>query len=304
MTPSHTGQGAGVPAAAAAVLAVVAAVGYLLAARRLRRRGDVWPWARDASFSTGQASLVLVALVPLPGGEFTAHMVQHLVIGMVAPLLLVLGRPVTLVLRALPAGSPRRALRAVLRSRPLGLLSLPPVAAVLDVGGLWLLYRTGLFARLHGHPWPHAAVLVHVLGAGLLFTFAVCQLDPVRHRHGLPLRAATLVAAATAHAVLAKTLYGSSPPGTAFPGHDAARAAEAMYYGGDLVEIALAVVLARQWYTAAGRRAAGGARPAPGPQRTGLWELGGATVAQKAHWWAVSKSPRRPIASGASESGR
>ncbi|MEV6549611.1 cytochrome c oxidase assembly protein [Streptomyces sp. NPDC051597] len=301
MTPSHTGQAAGIPAATAAVLALVAAAGYLLAARRLRRRGDAWPWARDASFTAGQAGLVLAALVTPPGGEFTAHMVQHLVIGMVAPLLLVLGRPVTLVLRAVPAGAVRRGLRGVVRSRPLGLLFLPPVAAVLDVGGLWLLYRTALFSRLHDHPWLHAAVSVHVLAAGLLFTFAVCRLDPVRHRHGLPLRAATLVAAATAHAVLAKTLYGASPPGTAFSGHDLARAAETMYYGGDLVEIALAVVLARQWYTAAGRRGSASGR---GRQRTGPCELGGATVAQKAHWWALSKSLRRPIASGASESVR
>ncbi|OAR23232.1 hypothetical protein A8W25_27420 [Streptomyces sp. ERV7] len=253
MTPMP-GQAMGVPAGVAAVLALSAGVAYLLAARRLRRRGDTWPWSWDASFTAGQAGLVAVALAPMPGGEFTGHMVRHLVIGMAAPLLLVWGRPVTLVLRALPAGPARRGLRAVLRSRPVGALVLPPVAAVLDVGGLWLLYRTGLFAHLHGRPWPHAAVYTHVLAAGLLFAFALCRLDPVRHRYGLPLRAATLIAAATAHSVLAKTLYGSSPPGTAFTGHDLARAAEVMYYGGDLVEVALAAVLARQWYTATGRR--------------------------------------------------
>ncbi|MFI1172478.1 cytochrome c oxidase assembly protein [Streptomyces melanogenes] len=252
--PMPAGQATGAPAGVAAVLALSAAVGYLLAARRLRRRGDVWPWLRDTSFTAGQVCLVAVALVPLPGGEFTAHMLQHLVIGMAAPLLLVLGRPVTLVLRALPAGPARRGLRATVRSRPVGWLALPPVAAVLDVGGLWVLYRTRLFAHLHDQPWLHAAVYTHVLAAGLLFTFAVCQLEPVRHHYGLPLRAATLIAAATAHSVLAKSLYSTSPPGTAFPGHDLAGAAEAMYYGGDVVEIALAAVLARQWYTVTGRR--------------------------------------------------
>lgn len=252
--PMPAGQATGAPAAVAAVLALSAAVGYLLAARRLRRRGDVWPRLRDTSFTAGQVCLVAAALVPLPGGEFTAHMLQHLVIGMAAPLLLVLGRPVTLVLRALPPGPARRGLRATVRSRPVGWLILPPVAAVLDVGGLWVLYRTRLFAHLHDQPWLHAAVYTHVLAAGLLFSFALCQLEPVRHRYGLPLRAATLVATATAHSVLAKSLYGTSPPGTAFTGHDLARAAEAMYYGGDVVEIALAAVLARQWYTVTGRR--------------------------------------------------
>jgi putative membrane protein len=96
-------------------------------------------------------------------------------------------------------------------------------------------------------------VHVHLFAGGLLFTFALCQLDPVRHRYGLLPRAAVLVAAGTAHSVLAKVLYGTSPPGTAFPGHDLARGAELMYYGGDLVEIALAAVLAAQWYAAGGR---------------------------------------------------
>lgn len=260
--PTHPGHTMGAPAGLAAALALSAGAAYLLAARRLRRRGDAWPWLRDASFTAGQASLVAVAAAPVPGGEFTAHMARHLVIGMVAPLLLVLGRPVTLALRALPAGPARRGLRAAVRSRPVGWLVLPPVAAVLDLGGLWLLYRTGLFARLHDRPWPHAAVCTHVLAAGLLFSFAVYQVDPVRHRYGLPVRAATLVAAATAHSVLARTLYGTGPPGTTFTGQDLAHAAQVMYYGGDLVELALAAALARQWYTATGRR--------PSPARHGL----------------------------------
>ncbi|WP_344071833.1 cytochrome c oxidase assembly protein [Streptomyces crystallinus] len=308
----HSAHALGAPAGLAAVLAVSAGAAYLLAARRLRRRGDEWPWSRDAFFGAGQAALAAVALAPVPGGEFTAHMVRHLVVGMAAPLLLVLGRPVTLALRALPAGPVRRALRAVVRTRLFGPLFLPPVAALLDVGGLWLLYRTRLFARVHDHPWLHAAVHTHVLAAGLLFGFALCQLDPVRHRYGLPLRAATLVAAGTAHGVLAKTLYGAPPPGTAFTGPDLARAAEMMYYGGDLVEIALAAVLARQWYTATGRRGVPAAPTATGRQRqlsrrqafSGPCDVGAATVAQKAHWWAASKSPRRVTASGARESGR
>ena len=52
--------------------------------------------------------------------------------------------------------------------------------------------------------------------------------------------------------MLAKTLYGEPPPGTAFTA-DLARGAELMYYGGDLVEIAVALVLAAQWYAASDR---------------------------------------------------
>ncbi|TDC65067.1 cytochrome c oxidase assembly protein [Actinomadura sp. GC306] len=242
----------GPPVAVVCALLVVA--GYLAAARRLRRRGDAWPWRRDACFTAGGAALAAAAIAPWPGGAFTVHMTQHLLAGMVAPLLLVLARPLTLALRALRPGRPRRALLAVAHWRVSGWLLFPPVAAVLDMGGLWVLYRTPLLAAAHDRPVLHALVHVHVVAAGLLFTAAICQLDPVRRRWGLLLRGGTLLAAGAAHAVLAKTLYAVPPPGTDFAAGDLHAAAQLMYYGGDLVEVALAVVVAVQWYAAAGRR--------------------------------------------------
>jgi len=233
-----------------AAIALAAVAAYLAAAARLRRRGDAWPPARDVSFTAGGAALAYAMLAPLPGGPFTAHMAQHLVVAMAAPLLLVLARPLTLALRALPPRRPRRALLACAHSRLAGWLVLPPVAAVLDIGGLWLLYRTPLAAAAHHEPLLHAVVQVHVLLAGLLFTFAVCQLDPVRHRWNLAWRGLTLLAAGTAHAILAKSLYAAPPPGTTHTTTDVHTAAQLMYYGGDLVELALAAVLATQWYTA------------------------------------------------------
>jgi putative membrane protein len=230
-------------------LALIAAALYLAAAVRLRRRGDAWPGWRSLSFATGCVALA----APSPGGPFTAHMVEHLVMGMFAPLLLVSARPVTLLLRALPTGRFRRALVAGARSRPAAVLVFPPVAAVLDVGGLWVLYRTGLFAAAHDDPWLHALVHLHVCVAGVLFSAAICQLDPVRHRSSFVLRASTLVAAGAAHAVLAKSLWAVPPPGTAFSPADLRRGAEVMYYGGDLAEIGLAVVIAVGWYAAGGR---------------------------------------------------
>ncbi|MFJ8311504.1 MULTISPECIES: cytochrome c oxidase assembly protein [unclassified Streptomyces] len=252
---AHGSAQPGGAALLAAGLALCGAVAYLLATARLRRRGDRWPAVRDLSFGAGAAALVTAALVPLPGGPFTAHMAQHLATGMAAPLLLVLARPVTLALRSLPPG-PRRRLLAAVRSRPAGVLVLPPVAALLDAGGLWLLYRTPLFAAAHERPWLAALVHAHVFATGLLFSAAVCGLDPLRRRHGVVPRAAALVAAGGAHAVLARTLYASGPPGTHYAPADLAAAAESMYYGGDLVEIVLAAAVAAQWYAAGGRRLA------------------------------------------------
>ncbi|HEY8478457.1 MAG TPA: cytochrome c oxidase assembly protein [Spirillospora sp.] len=249
------GQGAGEVAAAAGTTAVLAAVAvYLVAVRRLRRRGDAWPRRREVSFTAAGAALVTAVAVPLPGEAFTVHMTRHLLAGMAAPLLLVLARPLTLALRALRPGPTRRALLAAAHRPVPRRLVFPPVAAVLDMGGLWLLYRTPLLAAAHDRPVLHAAVHAHVVLAGVLFAAAICQLDPVRRRWGLPLRATTLLLGGTAHAVLAKTLYATGPPGTAFTADDLQVAARMMYYGGDLAELALATVLAVQWYRAAGRR--------------------------------------------------
>ncbi|MFC8290675.1 cytochrome c oxidase assembly protein [Streptomyces sp. NPDC057242] len=251
----HSGPdaGPGVAGPVVVVAALLAAVVYGAAASRLRRRGDAWPQWRDASFTAGSAGLAWVAVGPLPGGAFTSHMAQHLVVGMAAPLLFVLARPLTLALRTLAPGSARRGLLALARSRATGWLVFPPLAALLDVGGLWLLYRSGLFAAVQHHVWLHAVVQLHVLTAGLLFTFAVCQLDPVRRRWSLTVRGMTLLAVGAAHAALAKSLYATAPPVTTFAAADLHTGAQAMYYGGDLVEAGLAVVLAASWYRATGR---------------------------------------------------
>jgi putative membrane protein len=254
MTSDHThhaGTGLAEPLIAVAVLAAVLV--YLAAAARLRRRGDAWPWPRDVSFTAGGGLPAAAYLAGLPGGPFTAHMTQHLIVAMAAPLFLVLARPLTLALRVLPPGQRRRALLAVAHSRPAGWLVFPPLAALLDIGGLWLLYRTPLLAATVHQPLLHAAVHAHILVAGLLFTFAICQLDPLRRRWSLAWRAATLLAAGAAHAVLAKTLYATPPPETAFAAADLQTGAQLMYYGGDLVELALALTVAIQWYTATGR---------------------------------------------------
>ncbi|GFM95306.1 hypothetical protein Sfulv_01170 [Streptomyces fulvorobeus] len=235
-----------------AVVAAVSAAAYWFAAGRLWRRGDMWPRWRTVSFTAGCTGVAWSAISTPPGPPFTAHMIEHLLLGMAAPLLLVLARPLPLALRILPP-APRRGLLRLAQARPVGWLVFPPLAALIDLGGLWLLYRTELFALTHHHPLWNAVVHAHVLAAGLLLTFSVCQLEPVHRRWSLPLRGVTLLAAGAAHAVLAKSLYGSPPPATAFATADLHTGAQVMYYGGDLVEAALGAVLAASWYQATGR---------------------------------------------------
>ncbi|MFD9435956.1 cytochrome c oxidase assembly protein [Streptomyces sp. NPDC060002] len=236
--------------AAAALLVVVA---YLSAAGRLRRRGDAWPRHRDASFGAGGVAMAWAAAGALPPGPFTGHMLQHVAVGMAAPLLLVSARPLTLVLRSLGPGRARRGLLALAHSRVVGALVFPPLAAMLDVGGLWLLYRTELYSAIQHSPLLGYLVHAHLLAAGLLFSFSVCQLDPMRRRWGVAVRGGALLAAGAAHAVLAKTLYALPPPGTGFAAADLHGGALLMYYGGDMVEVAMATVVGLGWFRARGR---------------------------------------------------
>jgi putative membrane protein len=121
----------------------------------------------------------------------------------------------------------RRGLLQVVGSPPAAVLLFPPVAALLDAGGLWL-YRTRLFADSQSVPWLDGLVHVHVLAAGLLFTAAICQLEPVRHRYGITVRAAVLVLVGAAHDMLAKTLWASAPPGVHASAADMQRGAEGL----------------------------------------------------------------------------
>ena len=235
------------PVGPALAVAAVAGVGlaYGVAARADRR----WPRARTLAFGVG--ALVLgVALSPpvamLAHHDLRVHMVQHVLVGMVAPLAIVLGAPVTLLLRTLSVASARR-VTTFLRSGPVRVLSHPVVALVLNLGGMAALYLTPLFAASQTSPVLHALVHVHAFVAGAVFAWAVLAgPDPCPHPASSSVRVAVLVAGIAAHGVLAKVMYGYGRP----RGFDSAAVREAalvMYYGGDLAELALAVALFARW---------------------------------------------------------
>jgi putative membrane protein len=180
-------------------------------------------------------------------------MAVHLLVGMVAPVLLALGRPVTLTLRALPPPTARRVGR-LLRSAPLRVLTHPVVAVGLQAAGAWLLYRTGALLPVLHSPSRHLLVSVHLLAAGWLATTAVLGLEPAAHRPGVVVRAAALTAGMAAHDVLAKSLYAYPPAGVT----GAEAGAQLMYTGGTVVHLLVAALLWRRWYTSrAAVRAAG-----------------------------------------------
>ncbi|MEU7798453.1 cytochrome c oxidase assembly protein [Micromonospora arborensis] len=259
---AHGGHGADGPGWLPVLPVALLAGGYLLASVRDPRG---WDHRRTAAWLVGCA-LLAVAVGPLAQlpGDPRGHMAQHLLLGMLAPLGLVLGAPVTLLLRVAPART-RRLVGRMLRARPLHLIAHPVTAALLSTGGLALVLLTPLYAAAERQPVLHHALHLHYLAAGYLFAWSLAGPDPAPRRPGLAVRVGALLGAAAGHSVLAKYLYaraGALPPGLTDPDPEAFRvAAQLMYYGGDLAELFLAVALFATWYNRATRR-----RPARRPR--------------------------------------
>ena len=242
------------------VLTVVAAAGYGTALARLHRRGTRWPARRTACLLAGSACVCAAVLPPVSSHDeyFPVHVGQHLLLGMAGPALLALAAPVTIMLRALPRRPFRAALR-LLHSRPVRIVSSLPAAIILNLG-LYLLYLTGLYRAAENNDLIHAAVHLHMFLAGCLLSWALIGLDPIRRRPGIKARLAALVVAAAAHDTLAILMYAHGLPAGGGPIASRLTGAELMYYGGTVIDIALAIVMMAQWYQASGRALARSAR--------------------------------------------
>ena len=264
----HHGSGGGLASAALTVVVLLAvAGGYLLAARRARHRNPVKGWSpwRSASFLTGLGLLgvaLLPPLAPAAHADFRGHMAQHMLIGMYAPLALVLAAPVTLLLRGLPPARARR-VTAALRSRPARLAGHPAVALTLSTGSLALLYFTPLFGAAMRHPAGHWLLHVHFLASGCLFAYVIAGPDPAPARPSVRTRLVYLGIAVATHALIAQAMYGGFYVDIPAPITQVQQGAELMYYGGDIAELLLAAALVATWRPERETRVRDAAAPAP-----------------------------------------
>lgn len=227
---------------------VLLAVGYVLLAHRRRQEATGWSRWRTASFLAGTtllATTLVPSLTPLPPGTFAAHMYQHLMTGMYAPLGLVLGAPLTLILRSVPRRA-GRSVSKVLKSTPMTVLAYPWTALTLNLGGLALLYLTPLYEATEQRPMLHHLVHLHFLIAGYLFAYSIAGIDPAPHRPSVPARLVVLGAAIAGHAVLAQLLYAGALQ-VNVPAADLRAGADLMYYAGDIAELLLALALVHTW---------------------------------------------------------
>ncbi|MGK7376761.1 cytochrome c oxidase assembly protein [Planococcus sp. 1R117A] len=237
-----------------ALLMLTAIVIYVNASVMSGKRYRKWPLYRIFLWILGVLAIGAVCIGPLASrahSDFTVHMLNHLLIGMLAPLLMVLSSPVALLLRSLSVVSARKVAR-ILKSRLVCFMGHPITAAFLNTGGLFVLYTTDLFFLMHEHLLLYVLVHFHFFAAGYLFTASIIYIDPVAHRVTFLYRSAVLVLALAGHGILAKLIY-ADPPETVLKSQ-AEAGSMLMYYGGDAIDAVLIIVFCYQWFISARQR--------------------------------------------------
>ncbi|HMF83123.1 MAG TPA: cytochrome c oxidase assembly protein [Acidimicrobiia bacterium] len=249
---------------------IAAAALYVVGERRLHARGRTWPGGRTAAFLSGLAVILVATESEVAAYDrvlFSLHIVQHILLGMVAPLLLVLGAPVTLALQASPRTQQRRILR-VLRSAPVRALTHPLTAWLLFGTSIVTLYFTSLYELSLRNGWFHVATHAYFVLAGCLFLAHVVGLDPIPHAMGygarllyvvvlLPFHTFVGVALLTMNTVIASGWYsrverrwGASPLA------DQRTGAGLLWISGELFGLLCIGIVVYQWMSAEERAAA------------------------------------------------
>src|ERR1700722_17749705 len=139
------------------VTAALIAIGvwYLRADWRLAERGRRWGGGRTGAFLSGLVFCDLAFASPiavLSGTYFQAHVLQHLILMVVAPPLLALGAPSTLLLQTASRRTKERWLR-VLRSPSFAMLSHPVTVWFLYYGVMFAFFLTSLINTAMLHMW-------------------------------------------------------------------------------------------------------------------------------------------------------
>ena len=200
-------------------LLITAIALYVKGVLVLTRRGDNWPVGRTVAFACGIGAIDFAT----SGGlglyahfAFSYHMVAHMILGMIAPIGIVLGAPITLALRTLPQGrnkeerGVRGTLLAALHSKLAIFYTNPIVALAFFDGSLFALYFTNLFSSMMQSHAGHLFMNIHFILAGLLFFHVIIGIDPNPRRIPHLVRIVVVFAAMSIHAFFSVALMSST----------------------------------------------------------------------------------------------
>ncbi|WP_414826643.1 cytochrome c oxidase assembly protein [Arthrobacter sp. Soil763] len=199
-------------------VAVFGLVSYLLGLRKVRQRGDSWSAFRTVNWVIGL--LVLTYITSGPPSVygrvlFSAHMIDHMALTMVAPIFLVLGAPVTLALRALAprrdsSRGPREWLLVFVHSKFSQLVTHPLFAAANFAGSIILFYYSDAFGYAMREHVGHELMNLHFALTGYIFVLTMIGIDPLPRRAPYPMRLLLLLATMGFHAFFGVAIMGGT----------------------------------------------------------------------------------------------
>lgn len=199
------------------VIAVGLSVAYIVGFINLRRRGDSWPIHRLICWLLGMIFLVYVT----SGGarvygeiQFSGHMIQHMLLIMVVPLPMVLGAPITMLMRGTKARTDgSRGVREwvlwLVHTPYMRFFANPIFASVNFAGSLVIFYYSGVMKYALEWHLGHELMIIHFLGAGYLFAQALIGIDPGVERPAYPLRLLMLLITMAFHAFFGISIMSS-----------------------------------------------------------------------------------------------
>jgi cytochrome c oxidase assembly factor CtaG len=242
---------------------IVALVVWRSAVRRVNKAhpANPVPPFRTWSWVAGVA-VVLVALdsglAAYDATLFSMHMVQHLLLTLVAPPLLLYAGPIVLLLRVSSPETRRRWILPVLHSRVVRALSFPVVAWILFAVVMWGTHFSALFDLSLENQWVHRLEHFLYLFAALLFWWPVCGPDPSPWRLRPSVRVLYVGMQMPQNTFLALAIYAASAPlynhyvttvrsWGPTPLEDQQAAGGIMWLGGDLLFLAAIILLVYAW---------------------------------------------------------
>ena len=189
-------------------IAALAIIAYLYGVQRLRARGDSWPLGRTVSWVSGMLVLAYVTSgAPNAYQEymFSMHMVAHMMLSMLIPVLLVPGAPVTLITRVQQARKDdswglREWILWAVHTPYAWIISHPLFAGLNFAMSLVLFYYTPLFRWSTEEHLGHQWMIVHFLITGYLFVQSLIGIDPQPHKPSFPLKLMLLIGTMAFHA--------------------------------------------------------------------------------------------------------
>lgn len=280
---------------------VLAVLWYGGAVLRLRRRGVHWSPARTTAFIAGIVVLCVAVVSGLASYDdevFVIHIIQHLLLMMVAPPLLALGSPVTLAIQAAKRPLQGRLVRLV-HHPVVRVLATPLFSGVLYYVSMYAFLLTPFYRYSLQHPLVHDASHLAMLAVGCLFWWPMVGIDPLTHRPTLAMRLIWIFAGMPFEVFLGVAIMNFAKP--IAPEHTLAdtHAGGAVFWVVSmLITLAAAVIILAQWIRQEERATL---RHARAPDRAGIAASG--STRQRDFWaaaWSAKAGSPPATATGAS----